>query len=81
MLEKKEYLEIHSKFYDYLVGTSCDPELYLPYDTYDFSASLAKGPKWFLFASQAKEFIREILNSINQFYDFPIAVTENLECP
>ena len=68
MLEKVEYLEIHSKFYDYLLDTSYPPERYISYDNYNIPPGLAKGPEWFLFASQGKEFIREILNSINQFY-------------
>lgn len=68
MLEKAEYLEIHSKFYDYLLETSYPLERYISYDDYDISTGLAKGPGWFLFAFQGKEFIREILNSVNQFY-------------
>ena len=68
MLEKAEYLEIHSNFYDFLSEISYPPERYISYDDYDIPSGLAKGPEWFLFASQAKEFIREIFNSINQFY-------------
>lgn len=68
MLEKAKYLEIHSKFYDYLLGTSFPPEGYIPYDAHGIPPGMAKGPEWFLFASQAKELVREILNSVNQFY-------------
>jgi len=68
MLEKAEYLEIHSKFYDYLLGTSFPLEVYIPYDAHGIPPGMAKGPEWFLFASQAKELVNEILNSSNQFY-------------
>ncbi len=68
MMEKIEYLEIHSKFYDLLSQTSYPIERYISYDKYDIPTGLAKGPEWLLFTSQAKKFIREILNSINQFY-------------
>ncbi|MBW1735045.1 MAG: hypothetical protein JRJ71_11785 [Deltaproteobacteria bacterium] len=68
MLEKAKYLEIHSKFYDYLLRTSFPPEGYLPYGTHEIPPGIANGPEWFIFASQAKELVREILNSANQFY-------------
>lgn len=72
MLEKAEYLEIHSKFYDFRSETSYPLERYMSYNNYDIPPGLAKGPEWFLFASQTKEFIREILNSVNQFYSLLI---------
>lgn len=67
MLDKQEYLELHSKFYDYLTSEAFPSERFLSYDLQSLPTEIAQGPEWLIFALQAKEYINVIKNEINQF--------------
>jgi hypothetical protein len=72
MLEKADYLELHSKFYDKFSSIPLPVDRYLSYEVYSVPCEIAQGPEWFIFFSLSKDFVREILNSINQFMSYLI---------
>lgn len=67
MLLKAKYLELHSMFYDLFVSLPASQAEYLPYDCCKIPVDIAKGIQWFIFHSMAQDFLRELINEINQF--------------
>lgn len=67
MLPKEKYLELHSMFYDLFVSLPASQAKYFPYDCYKIPSDIAKGIQWFIFHSLAQDFLRELINEINQF--------------
>lgn len=67
LLSKEQYLEVHSRFYDLLQKEELLLDKYLPYKEYEIPSSYASGGSWMVFHLMASDFIRELLNEINQF--------------
>lgn len=70
MLEKAEYIELYSDFYDVISSGHWPTDRYIPYEEYRISGRLAQGPEWLLFCSQANDFVREIFKGINRFLTY-----------
>ena len=68
MLSRKQYLTLHATFYDVFVNSSASVDRYFSYDEYVIPSGVANGSPWITFHSLAKELIKELLNTINQFY-------------
>lgn len=67
MLNKSDYLEAHSKFYDFLITEKASCNKYLSYDQYVIPSAIAHGTQWMVFHEMASDYIRELLNEINHF--------------
>lgn len=67
MLNKSDYLEAHSKFYDFLLTEKASCNKYLPYGQHIILSSIADGTLWMVFHEMASDYIRELLNEINHF--------------
>jgi hypothetical protein len=68
MLSRKQYLTLHAAFYDNFMNSASRVDRYLPYDEYVIPSGVANGSEWITFHSSTKELIKELLNTINQFY-------------
>ena len=64
-LETKDFINAYTKYREELEKVSI-PNPYLPYDKYVIKNE-GKGTQWPIFYFMAEDFVRELLNSINQF--------------
>ncbi|GMT47731.1 MAG: hypothetical protein IEMM0007_1297 [bacterium] len=67
MLNREQYLDFHTEYYNSLENSTNPENSYLPYDIHNIQANTATGPQWLIFHQLAENFIRELLNANNQF--------------
>lgn len=70
MLSREQILKAYQDFLDELAKDIIWHKDLLHYDQFEISAAEGEGPLWLVFHMQASGFVREILNSLNQFRNY-----------